>query len=83
MTTLIKSISLRMKEYGDDKGTLLGEIEFLNQHGEIKVRLNNDQSEKIVAILAEELVATAKQTAMLMTTEVLTHAAGGATLLEA
>jgi hypothetical protein len=65
-----------MEEYGADKGKLKGEIEFINQHGEMKVRVNNEQAEKIVAIMAENLVETAKQTAALMTAEVLGQSAG-------
>ena len=83
MTTLIKSIYLRVEEYGDRKGQLKGEIEFLNQHGEMKIVLTGLQAEKIIAILAEELVATAKQTASLMTAEVLAQVSGGAALIEA
>lgn len=77
MTTLIKSIYLSMSEYGVDKGKLEGHIEFVNQHGQIKVRIGNEQAEKIVAILAETLVKTAQETAALMTTQVLQQAANG------
>lgn len=77
MSTLIKSIYLAMETYGADKGKLSGSIEFLNQHGEMKVRINNAQAEKIVAILAENLVATAQETAQLMTAQVLQQAAIG------
>lgn len=76
MTTLVKTLYLNMVDYGPDKGKLAGKIEFINQHGEITVRINNEQAEKIVAVLAENLVATAKQTATLMTAEVLAQAAG-------
>lgn len=76
MTTLVKTLYLTMVDYGPDKGKLAGKIEFINQHGEMTVRINNEQAEKIVAVLAENLVATAKQTAKLMTAEVLAQAAG-------
>jgi len=77
MTTLIKSINLYMETYGPDKGKLSGSIEFVNQHGEMKVRINNAQAEKIVAVLAENLVQTAQETATLMTAQVLQQAALG------
>lgn len=76
MSTLVKSIYLRMEEYGPQKGQLKGEIEFTNEHGEIKVRVNNEQANKIVALMAENLVSTAQQTAALMTAEVLEQASG-------
>lgn len=78
MTTLIKSIYLSMVDYGPDKGKLDGNITFLNNHGEMKVRINNEQAEKIVAILADNLVKTAQETANLMTAQVLQQAAVGA-----
>jgi S-adenosylmethionine hydrolase len=82
MTTLIKSVYLRIEEYGPDKGKLLGKIEFINQHGEITARINQEQAGKIIAVLADSLVQTAQQTAALMTSEVIAQASG-ATLIEA
>lgn len=82
MTTLVKSIYLNLQDYGPDKGKLQGSIEFVNQHGEIKVRVGSERAAQIVAILAESLVDTARQTASLMTSEVLAQAEGQ-TLIEA
>lgn len=82
MTTLVKNIYLSMEDYGPDKGKLKGSITFLNQHGEIAVRVGNEKAAQIVAILADQLVDTAKQTAALMTSEVLAQAEGK-TLIEA
>ena len=82
MTTLINSIYLSMETYGPDKGKLSGSIEFINAHGAMKVRINNAQAEKIVAILADNLVQTAKETAQLMTSQVLQQAADGAATVE-
>lgn len=75
MTTLIKSIYLNVVDYGPDKGKLQGSIEFINKHGGIKVRIGNDQAAAIVAILADQLVQTAHETASLMTSQVLEQAA--------
>lgn len=82
MTTLVKSLYLSAENYGPDKGRLRGKIEFMNQHGEMHVAVNNEQAEKIIAILADNLVATAQQTAALMTAEVLSQAAGNTELIE-
>lgn len=81
MTTLVKSLYVTMQDYGPDKGKLTGKIEFINQHGEISVRLGQERAAQIVAILADSLVDTAKQTAALMTSEVLSQASGS-TLIE-
>lgn len=75
MTTLIKSIYLNVVDYGSDKGKLTGSIEFINQHGEIKVRIGNEKAAQIIAILAEQLVTTAQETAGLMKSQVLEQAA--------
>lgn len=82
MTTLIKSLYVTVQDYGPDKGKLTGKIEFINQYGEISVRLGQERAAQIVAILADSLVDTAKQTAALMTSEVLAQAEGQ-TLIEA
>lgn len=76
MTTIVKSLYLRAEEYGADKGKLSGTIEFVGQYGEVKVRVNNDQGARILAIVAEEVVAAAKQTAAMLTSEVIAQADG-------
>lgn len=81
MTTLVKSIYLSIQDYGPDKGKLQGTIEFINQYGELKVRVGNERAAQIIAILADSLVDTAKQTASLMTSEVLAQSEGH-TLIE-
>jgi S-adenosylmethionine hydrolase len=82
MTTLVKSLYLSLQDYGPDKGKMTGKIEFINQYGEITVRIGQERSGQILAILADSLVDTAKQTASLMTSEVLAQAEGH-TLIEA
>lgn len=81
MSTLIKTLYLTMQDYGPDKGKLTGKIEFVNQYGEISVRIGQERAGQIVAALADSLVDTAKQTASLMTSEVLAQAEGK-TLIE-
>ena len=80
-STLVKSLYLRMSDFGADRGKLEGSIEFTSQHGDIKVRVNNDQAHKIVAIVADELVRAAQETAALMTQQVIEQAANGVPLL--
>ena len=81
MTTLVKNLYLRVEEYGPDKGKLSGTIEFLGQFGEVKVRVNNEQAGRMLAIVAEEVIAAAKQTANMLTAEVVAQA-NGMTLIE-
>lgn len=76
MTTLVKNLFLRVEEYGPDKGKLSGTIEFLGKYGEVKVRVNNEQAGRMLAIVAEEVIAAAKQTASMLTAEVIAQADG-------
>lgn len=80
MTTMLKSIYLS-QGYGQQKGILTGSAEFCNEFGEVKVTIKPEHAAKIVAILAEALVATTRETAALMTSQVIEQT--GAALLEA
>lgn len=75
-TSLVKNLYLRMEEYGPDKGQLTGTIEFLGKYGEVKVRVNNEQAGRMLTIVAEEIIAAAKQTASMLTAEVIANADG-------
>lgn len=82
MNTMIKSIYLSAQEYGPARGKLTGSIEFVNEHGKLEVTIGNEQAGKIIAILADQLVKTASETATLMTQQVLEQArANGVELL--
>lgn len=81
MTTLVKSLSIYMEDYGPDKGKLKGSVEFVGVHGEIKVRLNNDTAGRMLAVVADNLVSAARETAAMMTAQVIAQAEG-ATLIE-
>ena len=74
MTTLIKQIYLSTEDYGPNKGQLTGSIKFANARGEIRVNIDPAKVERIVAVLAEELVDTARETARLMVADVLDQA---------
>lgn len=74
MATLIKQIYLSTEEYGPSKGRLSGTIKFANSRGEIQVKIDPAKVERIVAVLAEELVDTARETARLMVSDVLDQA---------
>ena len=74
MATLIKQIYLNTEDYGPHKGRLNGTIKFANSRGEIQVNIDPQKIERIVAVLAEELVDTARETARLMVADVLDQA---------
>lgn len=72
MTTQISAIQL-FRSYRS--ATLEGTITFNNSHGEMKINVSPDKIARIVAAIAEEIVATAQTTANLMVQEVLEDAA--------
>lgn len=74
MATLIKQIHLDQADWGPNAGKLAGTITFKNQRGEVKVNIDPGRIERIVAVLAEELVETARETASLMVSQVLEQA---------
>lgn len=76
MATLLKSIYLSTESYGPRKGRLTGNAEFTNQFGEVKITINPEHAARIVEILAEALVATTRETAQLMTSQVIEQANG-------
>lgn len=77
MATLIKQVYLNLEEYGPNRGRLSGSITFCNQLGEVRVNLDPEKIERIVSVLADDLVSTAKETASLMVSQVLEQASGG------
>ena len=81
MTTLLKSIYLSVQDYGKEKGQLTGTAEFQNEFGEMKISIRQEHAARIVEVLAEALVATTRETAQLMTSQVIEQFSGK--LLEA
>ncbi len=81
MSTMLKSIYLASNDYGPNKGTLSGNAEFRNEFGEVKVTIRPEHAARIVEILAEALVETTRETARMMTTQIIEQA-GAHALLE-
>lgn len=77
MSTLLKSIYLSTNDYGSSKGLMTGTAEFHNEFGEVRITIRPEHAAKIVEILAEALVATTRETASLMTSQVLEQAQRG------
>lgn len=66
----------KMPSYAKDAGKLKGHIRFSNSVGEIKVEINPAHCEKIISLMAEAMVDTAKEVAQMMTCEVIDQLAG-------
>lgn len=72
---LIKTIFLSADDYGPTKGRLTGHITFAGQYGEVKLALQQRHVEKITGLLADAIVDAAKDTATLMTKDVIEQGA--------
>lgn len=73
MTTLIDNIHIYRTGYGGT-GTLQGKIKFANAAGEVSVNLDASKVAKLIEVLADLLVETARDTASLMVSDVLDQA---------
>ncbi len=71
MSIIIKQIMLSLDDWGVNKGKLTGSISLVNEYGEIKLTIGADKTAEIVVILADALVATARDTAALMTANII------------
>lgn len=70
---ILKQLSIFRKSSWDEKcqGPLIGSIEFKNDLGSIKLDLSEEMAQKILAILAESVVESAKEVAMKLTSNLL------------
>lgn len=82
MTTLLKSLYLSTNDYGKDKGMLVGSAEFRNEFGEIKIQIRPEHAARIIEIVAEALVATTRETAAIMTSQVIEQANASIAMIE-
>ena len=69
---ILKELKIALQQYGDLKGTYLGEIEFTDKTGEIKINVSPEQCHKIFEIMADALVEQAQKAANIMTATILT-----------
>ncbi len=73
---MVKSVTLRRQYYytakPEDMGPMTGSIELINQQKtEVNLQITEEQTRRIMEVLADALVDTAKQTSSLLTTEII------------
>lgn len=71
---ILKSIYIAIEEWGDKKGRYTGNAVFASGVGELKVNLTPETSDKVLAVLAEQLVVSAQEAAKIMTSQVIATA---------
>lgn len=67
----LKNLYLRRETWGPNEGRIVGSVEFENGHGEIKLNLCPDASDRILTVVADCLVDSAKETAHALTASII------------
>lgn len=75
---LLKSLTITRVMWGERQGQLDGEVTFINPKGEIKALLTDEHLPGIIALCAEALVASARDAANTMTSDILNQASARA-----
>jgi hypothetical protein len=70
----LNSIYINRADWGKHEGRYTGHAEFGSDMGKIQVNLSPETSDKVLALLADQLVASAQETAKLMTAQVISTA---------
>lgn len=77
---VVKSLTLRRRNSFAprlvDIGPLEGEMELQSDKNKLEIKLTAEQTQRIVAVVAEALVDTAKEAASIMTAQVLSQVDG-------
>lgn len=66
-------IYLSLDDFGPNKGNYSGHMEFVGQFGRIQLKIGPDISQRVIALVAEQLVEAAKETSKLMVGDILEH----------
>lgn len=64
----LKSVYLRRETFGINEGKFVGEIDFENEYGSVKLNLDTTLSARILEVVSEELVYSARKIAEKLTT---------------
>ena len=69
----LSSLHLRRSGYGIDKGELTGSLVVTTMSGEVNLKLSGKNAEKILAVVADQLVEQAQEVAHNITRDILEH----------
>lgn len=62
----MQSVNISLQEWGDFKDRYTGSVRFTSHGGDISVNLDPDTSDKVLAIVADQLISSASTVAALM-----------------
>lgn len=69
----LSGIHLSRSQYGADQGKLSGSLSVTTEYGDIKLVLSEEKAEKILMLVSEQLVESAKEIAENITREIIEH----------
>jgi hypothetical protein len=68
---ILESIDISLEKWGENKGRYVGRARFANQGGKVEVNLMPDTADKVLSLLANQVVAAAQDTAKMMASQVI------------
>lgn len=70
----LKSMTIRLSEYGTFEGRYTGTVHFAGEYGGVDIVLTPDMSDKVLHICADAMVAQVKEVAENLTAAVIIQA---------
>ena len=70
-TLMLTGLTLELREWGPDKGTLIGHASFAERGNQITIKLDHEAARKIVELCASGIVETAQRMATQISAQVL------------
>lgn len=68
---ILKELKIELIEWGQNKGQYKGEISFVSKQGEVTTYLDPEQIQKLLPVVADAVVSSAKEVANILTSQVL------------
>lgn len=70
---ILTNLTIRLEEYGADKGKHTGKATFSGEAGTVILNLNQDHIDEIFRTCADSIIETSKAAARLLTHKVIEH----------
>ena len=67
----LTNLFIKLETYGVNKDRYTGSVEFANEHGTVEINLGPEVAEKILAVVADQLVESSKEIAANLTAEII------------
>jgi len=73
----LAKLEIERMKYGPSKDQYLGHIKFDDEHGDVTVKLSEDDCYKLFEVIGDAVIATAKEAASNLTCAIIEHKAKG------